>query len=183
VDCNIGSHTTCLRWEASLVKNILRRLRGALGNALVWASTWFIAAFPLTVIFRVFGLGSGPFWQGAMGIAPLYAGMGFLAGAAFSLYLGIAGRNRRLNELRPGWVALGTGIATVLLLPPLGVFVGDAPLSRAIEVASFAGVLAGFTALAQIKIAQKALTPGEEGPDELEPGPERLLPDPEGEAV
>jgi hypothetical protein len=167
------------------MKNIFRRLRGALGNALVWASAWFIAAFPLTALSGlVFGLWeSAPFWPAAMGAAKLYAGMGFLAGGAFSLYLGMDFRNRRLDELRPGWVALGTGIVVVLLLPPLGVFVGDAPLSRAIEITSITGVLAGFTALAQIKIAQKALTPGEEGHDELESGQERLLPDPEGETV
>ncbi len=166
-----------------MLKNILIRLRGALGNALVWASTFFIAAFPLIAVFWVIASGSFPFWQAAMGAAKLYGGMGFLAGGAFSLYLGIAGRNRRLNELSPSWVAWGTGITVCLLLPPLGVFLGDAPVSIAIEIALITGVLAGFTALAQVKIAQKALAPGEEGPDELESGLGQLLPDPEEEAV
>jgi len=111
------------------------------------------------------------------------AGLGLFAGAGFSIYLGIAGRNRRLKELKPGWVALGTGLAVGFLVPVFGVYFGDAPLARAIEIASYTGVLSGFTAFAQIKIAQKALTPGEKGRDELEPVPERLLPDPEGESV
>ena len=111
------------------------------------------------------------------------AGLGLFAGAGFSLYLGIAGRNRRLKELKPGWVALGTGLAVGFLVPVFGVYFGDAPLARAIEVASYTGILSGFTALAQVKIAQRALAPGKEGPDELEPSPERLLPDPQEEAV
>jgi len=165
------------------MKNIFRRLRGALGNALVWASAWFIAAFPLTAVLYLFRLGSAPFWPVAFGLAQTLAGLGLFAGAGFSLYLGIAGRNRRLNELRPGWVALGTGITVGLLVPLFGVYFGDAPLARAIEIASYTGVLSGFTALGQVKIAQSALTSGEEVYDELEPGPERLLPDPEVEAV
>ena len=40
-------------------------------------------------------------------------------------------------------------------------------------------VLSGFTALAQVKIAQKALTAGEDSSVGLEAGPSRSLPDPE----
>ena len=167
-----------------MIKNIFRRLRGAFGNALVWAATWFIAAFPLTALNGlIFGLwGSAPFWRSAFGMAQTLAGLGLFAGFGFSLYL-VTGRNRSLKELKPGWVALGTGVAVALLVPPFGLFLGDAPLLRAIEVASYTGVLSGFTALAQIKIAQKTLTSGEEGHDELDSGPERLLPDPEVETV
>ena len=165
-----------------MIRNIFRRLRGALGNALVWAGTWFVAAFLLTAVFWVGSFGSFPFWPSALGVGQTLSGLGLLAGFGFSLYLGIAGRNRSLNELRPGWVALGTGLAVGFLVPVFGVYFGDAPLARAIEIASYTGVLSGFTALAQIKIAQKALTPGGENHDELEHGPERLLPDPEGEA-
>jgi hypothetical protein len=34
-----------------MIKNVLRRLRGALGNAVVWAGTWFLAAFPLHALY------------------------------------------------------------------------------------------------------------------------------------
>jgi hypothetical protein len=166
-----------------LIKNILRRIRGALGNALVWAGTWFVAAFSLTAVFWVGTFGSFPFWPSALGLVQTLLGLGLLAGFGFSLYLGIAGRNRSLKELRSGWVALGTGLTVGFLVPVFGVYFGDAPLARAIEIASYTGVLSGFTALAQIKIAQKALTRGEAGPDELESGQEQLLPDPEVEAV
>jgi hypothetical protein len=164
-----------------MIKNIFRRLRGAAGNALVWAGTWFLAAFPLTALdLLVFGhWGDAAFWPTALGTAQTMAGLGLFAGAGFSLYLGISGRKRRLEELKPGWVALGTGIAVGVLVPVFGVYFGEAPLARAIEIACYTGVFSSFTALAQVKIAQKALTAGEEGPVGLEAGPNRSLPDPE----
>ena len=94
------------------MKNLFRRLRGALGNALVWAGAWFIAAFPLTALAPfIFGTTSNFTYLGAaMFLAPALAILGFASGSAFSLYLGIAGLDRGLNELKPGWIALGTGI-------------------------------------------------------------------------
>ncbi len=168
-----------------MIRNIFRRLRGAAGNALVWASTWFLAAFPLTALnFLVFGFwGDAPFWSSALGMAQTMAGLGLFAGAGFSLYLGIAGRNRRLRELKPGWVALGTAMAVGVLVPLFGVYFGGAPLARAIEIASYTGILSGFTALAQVKIAQKALSSGEGKQEELEPGSDRSLLDPKVEAI
>lgn len=168
-----------------MIKNSFRRLRGAAGNALVWAATWFLAAFPLNALsFLVFGYwGDAPFWPSALGMAQTMAGLGLFAGAGFSLYLGIAGRNRRLKELNPRWVALGTGLAVGVLVPVFGVFFGDASLARAIEIASYTGVFSGFTALAQVKIAQRALTAEEGTPVELKAGPDRSLPDPEAKPV
>jgi hypothetical protein len=168
-----------------MIKNIFRRLRGAAGNALVWAGTWFLAAFPLAVLnYLGFGFwGDVPFWRMALGMAQTMAGLGLFAGAGFSLYLGIAGRKRRLGELKPGWVALGTGIAVGALVPVFGVYFGDAPLARAIEIACYTGVFSSFTALAQVKIAQKTLNAGEEGLAELEAVPDRSLPGPEAKPV
>jgi hypothetical protein len=170
------------------MENLFRRLRGALGNALVWAAAWFIAAFPLTALAPVI-FGTTPnftYFGAAMFLAPTLAVIGFVSGGAFSLYLGIAGRDRRLDELKPGWVALGTGITVGLLMAAFliaFVTLGGFPVSvgPTIITASVFGGLAGLMALGQVKIAQNALTPGEKGHDELEPVPERLLPDPDGE--
>ena len=169
------------------MKNVFRRLRGALGNALVWAGAWFIAAFPLTAL-APFIFGTTPnftYLGAAMFLAPTLAIFGFVSGGAFSLYLGIAGRDRSLNELKPGWVALGTGVTVGLLVAAflfLFVFLRGFPVSLGPTImgASIFGGLAGVTALGQVKIAQKALTPGEEGYDELEPVPEQLPVDPDG---
>jgi len=172
------------------MKNLFRRLRGTLGNALVWAGAWFIATFPLTALIGFFFAGPNFNYLGAtMALAPTLAMFGFVSGSAFSLYLGIAGRDRGLNELKPGWVALATGVTVGLLVAAflliLLVFFRDWPVSFGpiTLFASIFGGLAGVAALGQVKIAQKALTPGEEGYDELDSGPERLLPDPEGEDI
>ena len=170
------------------MKNIFRRLRGALGNALVWASAGFIAAFPLTALAPViFGTAPGFTYLGArMFLAPTLAVIGFVSGGAFSLYLGIAGRGQRLNELKPGWVALGTGITLGLLMAAFGiafVTLRGFPVSVGLTITttSIFGGLVGLMALGQVKIAQKALTPGEEDHDKLESGPAGIIPDTEGE--
>ena len=168
-----------------MFKGILRRIRGTAGNALTWAATWFLAAFPLAALnFLVFGFwGEAPFWPSALGVAQTMAGLGLFAGAGFSLYLGITGRRRRLDQLKPWWVALGAGIAVGVLVPVFGVYFGDAPIARAMEIACYSSVFSGFTALAQVKIAQKAIAAGDGRPDELEPGRDRYLPDPKTEPV
>ena len=168
-----------------MIKSILRQLRGALGNAVVWGSAWFLAAFPLTAVFWMFGLMSGvPIWPFALGTAQTLAGMGFLAGGTFSLFLGFAGRHKRLGELGPMRIALGTGALTGVLVPALGVVVnafGGYPVTvePAVMVAMISGGLAGVSALGTIKVAQRALAPGEKGYGELESGPAQLLAEPE----
>ena len=175
------------------MKNLFRRLRGTLGNALVWAGAWFIATFPLIALIRLIvevpPSPASTYLGNVMALAPTLAMFGFVSGSAFSLYLGIAGRDRGLNELKPGWIALATGVTVGLFVAAflliLLVFFRDWPVSFGpiTLFASIFGGLAGVTALGQVKIAQKALTPGEEGYDELDSGPERLLPDPEGEDI
>jgi hypothetical protein len=137
----------------------------------------------------MFGLMSGvPIWPFALGTAQTLAGMGFLAGGAFSLFLGIAGRHKRLGDLGPIRIALGTGALTCVLVPALGVVVnafGGYPVTvePAVMVAMISGGLAGVSALGTIKVAQRALTPGEEGHGELESGPAQLLAEPERDPV
>lgn len=169
-----------------MIRNIFRRIRGALGNAVAWAVAWFLAAFPIHVAYWMFGVRPGPFWERALGVMLNYAGGGFLAGAAFSLYLGIAGRNQRLSDLKPGRIGLGSAATVGVVIPGLLWYFGDPQISLAsgVLIASTFGVLAGVTALSQVKMAQRALGPGDDGsPDELEPGGKQLLAHPQGEPI
>ena len=161
-----------------MIKNLFRRLRGALGNATVWAATWFLAAFPLHVLYWVVGIRPGPFWERALGIMMNYGGIGFLAGGVFSLYLGVVGRNQRLRKLRAGRIGLGSALTVGAVIPAIVEFFGDPQISlvSAIMIYSTIGVFAGGTALAQVKLAQRALTAGEGSPEELESAEEQLLP-------
>ena len=161
-----------------MIKNLLRRLRGTLGNAAVWAGTWFLAAFPLHVLYWVAGIRYGPFWERALGMMLIYGGVGFLAGGVFSLCLSIAGRNQSLRELKPGRVGLGSAVVVGVVIPGLTWYFGDPQTSlvSAIMISSTIGLFAGGTALAQVKIAQGALKAGEGGPEELEAPEEQRLP-------
>lgn len=161
-----------------MIKKLLRRLRGTLGNAAVWAGTWFLAAFPLHVLYWVAGIRNGPFWEGALGVMLTYAGGGFLAGGVFSLYLSIAGRNQGLRELKPGRVGLGSAVVVGAVIPGLAWYFGDPQIDvlSGIIISSTIGAFAGGTALAQVKLAQRALTAGEGSPEELESAEEQLLP-------
>jgi hypothetical protein len=128
------------------------------------------------------------YWGAASYLAPTLAVIGFAAGGAFSLYLGISGRDQRLSQLKAVKVALGTGITVgVLMAVFLVLFVSlrgfPVLLGPTLLGASVFGGLGGLTALGQVKIAQKALPPGDEGPDGLFPGEERVLDDPEGQGV
>jgi hypothetical protein len=106
-----------------------------------------------------------------------YAGVGFLAGALFSLYLGIAGRNQRLADLRPGRVGLGSALIVGVVIPGMFWYFGDPQISllSGIIISSTFGMFAGGTALAQVKIAQRALAAGDGGSEELETPSEQLL--------
>jgi len=67
------------------MKSILRRLRGTLGNALLWAGAWFLAAFPVNAVLpfiidvlpKVTYLGALEF------LAPTLAITGFVSGGPF----------------------------------------------------------------------------------------------------
>ena len=163
-----------------MIKNVFRRLRGALGNAMVWAGTWFLAAFPLHVLYWVAGILYDSFWAGALGTMLTYAGGGFLAGGVFSLYLSIAGRNQRLKELKPGRVGLGSAVTVGVVIPGMFWYFGNPQIDvlSGIIISSTIGIFAGGTALAQVKIAQRALKAGEGGPAGLTPAEEELLPAP-----
>ena len=100
------------------MKSILRRLRGTLGNALLWAGAWFLAAFPVNAVlpFIIRCAAEGHLFGGS-GVPRADSGNnGLRLRGVFSLYLGTAGRNQRLHELSAGRVALGTGITVGVLM-------------------------------------------------------------------
>ena len=159
------------------MKNIFRRLRGTLGNAMVWAGTWFLAAFPLHVLYWVAGIRYDSFLEGALGTMLTYGAGGFLAGGVFSLYLRIAGRKQRLRELRPGRVGLGSALTVGVVLPGLFWFFGNPQIDllSGIIISSTLGLFAGGTALAQVKVAQQALHAGGADLEGLEAASDQLL--------
>lgn len=128
----------------------LRRIRGAIGMGLTWAAGGafiggLIEAFvdPTGAIVDV--------WIPSLAIPA------FLGGAAFSVVLGIAGRNRRFDELSlPRFAAWGAlGGLFVSLVPAAIVAVGWA--STSLPVWKITAVIAGPLALGSAIAASGSL--------------------------
>ena len=92
------------------MKNWLRRIRGALGMGLAWAAAWAVAGLLIGVASKV-GVPLDWYFEVFDAPLPAMAVPGFIAGAFFSVVLGIAGRRRRFHELSltsfAVWGALG----------------------------------------------------------------------------
>jgi len=136
------------------MSDLVLKLRGALGNALVWGAGWFVGSVVLLLTlpllldlpFQVPGFGAALRGAATFGIT------GALVGGAFSAYLGLAYRGRDLAGISSALVAVGgAGLAALVSL-----LVGGSVLIPA--------VLGAVTAGGSLKVAQRA-------ENRLEPGP------------
>lgn len=153
----------------------LRLLRGAIGNAIVWGACWCVATF---AVFGVMALvGAQISWSETWRLAARLSVIGGLSGAAFSLFIGLAYRGRRLSDLNWLRFGLGGGVVAGLFVPGfmlvMRTIAGDGPLAlhnyltSGLIAAAFGSVAAG----ASLKVAQRAdqLLPTDKGVDQLEP--------------
>jgi hypothetical protein len=128
------------------MKNWLRPIRGAIGMGLTWAAGWALAGVLIGVASR---LVPGRLWDRFFEIfdapLPALAMPGFVAGALFSIVLGIAGHRRRFDELSlPGFAALGAvGGLLLSLVPAAMVAVGLAHLNPRTSLWSLTAVISG----------------------------------------
>ena len=161
-------------------QEIFRRLRGAVGNALVWGAGWFVAGLALFATLRVVGVLPASFsWVEVVEYAVRAGIVGVAAGGAFSIVIGLLYRGRPLSEI--GWVRFGiaggvvTGVFVPLFLQAMNLLSGDGlvpwelVLDDGVWTAVFGGVAAGGT----LKLAQLAES-------ELPGGSRGRLEDPQG---
>ena len=149
------------------MKKWLKRIRGAVGMGLTWAAAWS----PVGVIVGLVGVfGTLDRVLDYVAFAGLFAIMGFIGGAAFSVVLGIAEGRRRFDQMSlprfSAWGALG-GL-------PLSVFLlgGDEPLTLGVVLGTglvvalmTAGSAAGSLTLARRAEDRELLEAGEETAD------------------
>jgi hypothetical protein len=163
------------------MKGILKGIRGWLGNALVWGVGWSSVTVPIMGVLHVMGVDYFPSGLAALIAKNLFA-MGFVAGGTFSTYLGLAHRNKGLDELRPrrfalvGAVFSGLLVPTFTVLPGLGILLGGSFNGAMAGGIALAAALGGATAFGTVKIAQNAaLTSGTQSGASLSPGRQRRL--------
>lgn len=129
-----------------------RRIRGAVGMGVAWGSTWLGAGLLLL-------LAIGP--DAADVPFPLLFGLlGFLAGATFSLILGVVEGHRRFDELSlprfAGWGAAGGFVLAVVFVLVVAV-AGDTllPILGMGSVFALAGAGSAAGSLAVARLADR----------------------------
>ena len=147
---------------------IVRRMRGAFGNALVWGAGWFVAALVMFATLRVIGIITGP-WENVIEFAGKAGIVGGIAGGAFSSVIGVLYCGRRLSEI--SWVCFGIGgaVITGLFVPvffqAMNLLSGDGmvPMALVLDDALLTAVFGGVAAGGSLKLAQHADTALPEG--------------------
>ncbi len=129
------------------MKKWLKRIRGAVGMGLTWAVAWFGASVIFALAF-----------PGISGVVTTFTSLGFIAGAAFSVVLGSAGRRRRFDEMSlprfAGWGAVGGLLTSGLAVGISGV--GSSPLLPVMIFVSIVTLLAAGSAGGSLALARKA---------------------------
>ena len=118
-----------------LKANIMRRVRGAIGNAAVWGACWAgLTTVTLTTLKLVGAFGQELIWLDIIGMAIKIGIFGGFASGAFSLLLPLIFRRKRLSEI--SWVRFGLlggvvmGVFVPLFMQSMNVVFGDGPIAR-----------------------------------------------------
>jgi hypothetical protein len=144
------------------MRGLLRRIRGAVGNAVAWAVSWVTGGTAVLGVLHLTGL-----FQLAdpseifSFFVPVLGATGFLTGMAFSTYLSLVYRDQTVLGIRMGRFMVGGAVIAglicplVVLLSPLAPELGA---STRILLASelWTVVFGSITAGATLKLAQGA---------------------------
>jgi hypothetical protein len=147
--------------------DMLKRLRGALGNALVWGVGWLTVGVVVLTTLRVVGVLTFP-WVDLVAFAVRMGIVGAVAGGAFSVAIGLLYHGRRLSEI--SWVRFGiggglvTGMFVPLFLQTMNLLSGDGlvPWELVLDDGLWTAVFGGVMAGGSLKLAQlgDTLLPG-----------------------
>jgi MFS family permease len=162
-------------------RTILRRFRGALGNALVWAAAWFGASVVLVIGLYLLGNHEWQtFFRDLVRYSSEMSAIGFVTGGVFSLYLAGAYRHERVAELSVVQFTLGAGIVTLLvsiaLIGGITVFQGwgweafrlDKLFIPVLLPAAILGGITGFGSLRLAKRAERLISAAQGPPSQID---------------
>jgi hypothetical protein len=140
-----------------------RRLRGVVGNALVWGAGWFTAAIAVGGIGHMVGIFPRVRWLDVLGLGIRVGVVGVFAGAAFAGAIAVLYRGRRLSEISAVRFGIGGGLISALFIPPflqlLNILSGTGPIpwSLLLDDIPMVTVLGGLAAAGSLKVAQLAI--------------------------
>lgn len=99
--------------------NFLRRLGGAIKNAVVWGAAWFGLTVVTVAVLHLAGVATSQgFWLlDSIAIGMRAAVLGGIAGSAFSAFISLFYRGRRLSQINWLRFGIGGGIVTGLFVP------------------------------------------------------------------
>jgi hypothetical protein len=133
---------------------LIRQIRGAVGNALVWGAAW--AGLGATAAFLITGS-----VLGAMILGVKFGIFGVLTGAVFSSILPIVYRGRGISSLRPVRFGIVGGIVAGVFVPlfmqAMNALTGGAiPWRLVLDDAPIVAVFGGLAAGGSLWLAQRA---------------------------
>ena len=144
-------------------ENVLRRLTGAVKNAIAWGVTWFALAFVTILLLRTIGVVVPPSVSAldALGMAIKFGVMGGITGGAFSIFISIFYRGRRLSQINWLRFALGGAVVAGIFVPSFlvlaNVLTGGAvpPFDAIRGDIIFSALFGGIAAGASMWLAQR----------------------------
>jgi hypothetical protein len=140
-----------------------RRLRGAIGNALLWGAGFAAFGAATLVALRLTGIVHGRLsWLGLLGMAVRFGFWGVVAGGAFATVVRLVYRGRRVSNI--GWVRFGiigglvTGAFVPLFMQLMNVLSGDGMVAwgLVLDDAVWATVFGAVAAGGSMRLAQRA---------------------------
>ena len=144
------------------MRSMVRRIRGALGNALIWGAAWGGAGFAyLSALYLAGGMPETQPLKLILYVSSNLAITGFVTGGAFSAYLARAYRNRDVLGISALRFAVGgaltAGVFASLITVGARLSAGAGiSLDGLLASGMWGVVLGGVTAAGTIKLAQGA---------------------------
>lgn len=152
-------------------ENIIRRLRGAVGTAVLWGAGWATLGFAAFAALKVTGnLPASAIWLDSLLVAARFGFIGGIVGGAFSACVGLLYRGRRLSEIRAVRFGIGGGIMAGLFVPAflqtMNLLSGDGmvPMGLVLDDGAFAALFGAVAAGGSLLLAQRAQTALPGGP-------------------
>ncbi len=139
-----------------------RRLRGAIGNAILWGAGWSALGLGVLAALRLAGAAPDLSVLDGVGLVAKFGIIGVVTGTAFSAAIGLLYRHRRLQDISAVRFGIGGAVLAGVFVPTffqvMNVLSGDGmvPMQYVLDDSVWATVFGGIAAAGSLKLAQRA---------------------------